>query len=117
MRILIAGGRDFNDAKVMQYTLSGISSTSTEVVISGGANGADKLGEEWARGRSIPVERYPALWKEHGRAAGPIRNQQMLDEGKPDLVVVFPGGEGSQSMVRKARKAGVTTLTPRWTVL
>ena len=116
MRVLIAGGRDFNNEEEMWAALSGLSSTTTTAVISGGARGADRLGEGWAKARGIPVERYPALWEEHGKAAGHIRNQLMLDDGKPDLVVVFPGGKGSTSMVQKARKAGVDTVTPGWTV-
>tara|TARA_R110000744_G_scaffold89898_2_gene174725 strand:- start:2637 stop:2984 length:348 start_codon:yes stop_codon:yes gene_type:complete len=115
MKILIAGGRDFTDKDLMQNTLAGVPRDS--VVISGTARGADKMGEDWAEARGIPVERYPALWEEHGRAAGHIRNQLMLDEGQPDLVVVFPGGKGSESMVKKARKAGVDVMTPGWVVV
>jgi hypothetical protein len=48
-----------------------------------------------------------ADWNTHGRAAGPIRNQRMLDEVKPELVVAFPGGRGTADMVRRAREAGV----------
>ena len=50
---------------------------------------------------------YPANWKKHGRAAGPIRNKQMLEEAKPDLVIAFPGGAGTANMVKQAREAGV----------
>ena len=62
---------------------------------------------EWAR---IPVKEYPADWQKHGRAAGPIRNQQMLDEGKPDLVVAFDGGRGTADMIARAEKAGVRVV-------
>tara|TARA_R110000796_G_scaffold69835_1_gene158976 strand:- start:189 stop:536 length:348 start_codon:yes stop_codon:yes gene_type:complete len=115
MRILIAGGRDFGDYDLLYNTLRPYSETAL-TVISGTAKGADTLGEHWALDYGVAVERYPALWEEHGRAAGHIRNQLMLDDGKPDLVVVFPGGKGSISMVQKARKAGVETITPGWTV-
>jgi hypothetical protein len=53
---------------------------------------------------------YPADWAKHGRAASPIRNQQMLDEGRPNLVVAFPGGRGTADMVRRARSAGVEVI-------
>jgi hypothetical protein len=44
----------------------------------------------WAGAAAVPIDVYVAQWKKHGRAAGPIRNQRMLDKGKPDLVVAFP---------------------------
>jgi hypothetical protein len=50
---------------------------------------------------------YKAEWDKHGRAAGPIRNQQMLDDGKPDLVLAFAGGRGTDDMCRRAREAGI----------
>jgi hypothetical protein len=49
----------------------------------------------------------PADWKAHGRAAGPIRNQRMIDEHRPELVVAAPGGRGTADMVRRARAAGI----------
>jgi UDP-N-acetylmuramoylalanine-D-glutamate ligase len=58
----------------------------------------------------IPVETYEADWDTHGKAAGPIRNKRMLDEGKPDLVVAFPGGRGTANMISQARKAGVEVI-------
>ena len=119
MRVLIAGGRDFNNLPFLEEVMGGVefdSLTTVTTVISGTARGADQLGERWAESYNIPVEKYPALWGVHGRAAGHIRNQLMLDDGKPDLVIVFPGGEGSKNMVRKARKAGVETRTPGWEV-
>jgi len=51
-----------------------------------------------------------ANWAELGRKAGPIRNQQMLDEGKPNLVVAFPGGRGTADIVRRARAAGIEVV-------
>lgn len=67
------------------------------------------MASEWAAKRHGEViERpFPADWVTLGKAAGPIRNQQMLDEAKPDWVVAFPGGNGTADMVRRARKAGV----------
>ena len=57
------------------------------------------------------VRAFPAKWNEHGKAAGPIRNQQMLTEGKPDLVIAFndylPNSKGTLDMVTRARRAGV----------
>jgi hypothetical protein len=50
---------------------------------------------------------FPAQWDRYGEAAGPIRNAWMLEFGKPDLVVAFPGGRGTADMISKARKAGI----------
>jgi len=80
------------------------------IVLSGCAPGADTLGTEWAEAKGIQVAR-PADWNTHGRAAGPIRNQQMLDEGKPELVVSFPGGRGTADMVRRVRAAGIEVIS------
>jgi YspA, cpYpsA-related SLOG family len=77
------------------------------LLIHGDARGADRLAGEWAQQRGVPVHAFPADWDKHRRAAGPIRNKQMLDEGRPDLVVAFPGGRGTNNMVRQARAAGV----------
>lgn len=105
-RILVCGGRDFDDF----FTLDMVMEAYLEEVphiIHGGAKGADSLAGDWAYMNVLPCTVYPAQWNRHGKAAGPIRNQQMLDEGKPDLVVAFPGGRGTADMIRRARKAGV----------
>jgi hypothetical protein len=60
--------------------------------------------------QDIPCSVYMADWDGLGRKAGPIRNQRMLDEGKPDLVIAFPGGRGTADMVRRAREAGVEVV-------
>tara|TARA_R110000737_G_scaffold251008_1_gene260589 strand:+ start:1229 stop:1579 length:351 start_codon:yes stop_codon:yes gene_type:complete len=112
MKILIAGGRNFTDKQFLFEYMDKYLSDVT-CVISGTAKGADKLGEAWAKDRGIIVERFPAKWGKYGRSAGPIRNQQMLDEGKPDLVVVFKGGTGSKHMATIARKSGVKTMRPQ----
>ena len=68
------------------------------------ARGADRFAQEWANANGVAWIVYDANWTKHGRAAGPIRNQQMLDEGRPTLVVAFPGGRGTADMVRRARE-------------
>lgn len=80
------------------------------VIISGAAKGADTMALDWAVVNWCQFEEYPAQWKLYGRKAGPIRNQQMIDEGKPNLVVAFPGGVGTQDMIRRARKAKIETI-------
>lgn len=79
-------------------------------IIHGAANGADEWADYWAERNNVPHRAYPADWRRNGRAAGPIRNQRMLDDGKPDLVIAFTGGRGTADMVRRARAAGVRVL-------
>ena len=112
MRILIAGGRDFSD-KDFLYKYMDKFKEDCICVISGCASGADKMGEKWAKDMGIPIERFPAQWARYGRKAGPLRNIEMLEKGKPDLVVVFKGGTGSAHMASISKKAGVKTLRPR----
>lgn len=110
MRVLITGGRDFDDQDLLERTLDELHSKhSFTTMIHGDASGADRLAGQWAESKGISVEANPADWKKFGRAAGPIRNQQMLDD-KPDLVVAFPGGKGTADMVSRAKKAGLLVV-------
>jgi hypothetical protein len=111
MRVLVCGGRCFNDYVTIYRCLDDITDESTVThVIVGGADGADYWGEAWAYHNHVPFTVMRADWKSHGRAAGPLRNQRMIDEGKPDLVVAFPGGRGTADMVRRAKDAGVKVV-------
>lgn len=82
MRVLICGDRDWTDDLFIRDMLAGLPSPP-EIVIQGEARGADTLGRKAAEALGIPVLSFPANWNRYGRGAGPIRNQQMLDEGKP----------------------------------
>lgn len=117
MRILVCGPRDWTDATVMFYAMRGIHTGDIEFVIHGGCRGVDALAGNWAMENEIQQVIFPAKWKRNGRAAGPIRNQQMLDEGKPDLVIAIQPKDrdtrGTQDMIRRARKAGVRVSVHR----
>jgi len=85
----------------------------TVTLIHGDAIGADRLSEEVLKGYfkgGFVVERYPADWEKYGKEAGPIRNKQMLDEGKPDMVIAFrlQNSRGTQNMIDQATKAGIS---------
>jgi hypothetical protein len=112
MRVLVCGGRDFGDYSLVCDTLNQLlpEINAGTTIISGAARGADALGERWAHAARADLERYPADWEAHGRSAGPIRNRQMLVEGKPDLVVAFAGGKGTANMIKQARAAGVKVI-------
>lgn len=79
-------------------------------IISGGAAGVDTAAINFAVSNWLEFEEFRANWQKDGKRAGPIRNQRMLDEGKPDVVVAFPGGVGTADMVRRARKAGIPVI-------
>jgi len=117
VRVLVCGGRDFRNVRRLEFELDSIRNTiGCDRLIHGDAPGADRLAGSWAKRRGIPVTAFPAIWypdgKDGGRddKAGTKRNTQMLAEGKPDLVVAFPGGSGTANMVDQARAAGVRVM-------
>lgn len=114
MRVLICGSRDFVDRPTMLYFARTF--LNGDVLIEGGAKGADTLARRCveALGMQVRVLEYPADWETYGKAAGPIRNQIMLDQGRPDIVLAFPTkpldeSKGTADMVRRAKTAGIPT--------
>lgn len=111
MRVLVCGGRDFKgiaDISFLSDKLDNVHrNEGISLVIAGGQKGADFYAICWAKYTRVEFKEFPADWDTHGDAAGPIRNKQMLDEGKPDLVIAFPGGRGTADMVRQAKRAKV----------
>jgi len=106
MRVLITGGRSYDDQDRLERALDELHSKhGFTSLMHGDASGADRLAGQWAVSRGVLVEAYAADWKNLGRIAGPIRNKKMLEE-KPDLVVAFPGGKGTADMISKAKKSG-----------
>lgn len=105
--VLVCGGRDYKDEEYVFRVLNAF--TNPTLIVHGGCSGADLLADKWAKEKNVPVKEYPYI-RELGKAGGPVRNQQMLDEEKPDLVVAFPGGNGTRDMINKARKAGVKVV-------
>ncbi len=104
MILIIAGGRDY-ELTVYDYArLEKLRPLVTEVV-SGGAPGTDAGGEFWAKQNGIPVKRFLADWKKHGKAAGPIRNREMAEYAH--AAALFPGGKGTKSMRAEAVRAGI----------
>ena len=113
MRVLVCGSRHFNDRELMQKELySYFDVDDTVTLIHGDAKGADRMSEEVLKGffkGGFEVLRFPADWEKYGLAAGPIRNRQMLEEGKPDLVIAFlaKGSKGTQNMIDQATEANI----------
>lgn len=108
MRVLVCGGRDYFDAIRVDTVLDHVVTPS--VVIQGGARGADAMAANWAAKRGIEMLCYKANWHYHGKRAGIVRNEWMLEDGKPDIVVAFPGGRGTAHMVSIAKLAGVPVI-------
>jgi hypothetical protein len=115
MRTIIAGMRDYQNYTVVCAAMEACGWTPTQVV-SGCAAGVDSLGERWAKEHGISVQQFPADWKTHGRAAGPIRNRQMAEYGDA-LVALWDGqSKGTGNMIKQARERGlrvyVHSITP-----
>jgi hypothetical protein len=110
MRLLVCGGRNFSDVKLAHEKITKAIGTifmTPPTIIHGGAKGADEIAGEYASINGFPCEVYPADWSKHGRAAGPIRNRQMIVEGRPNAVLCLPGGRGTQNMAKQAAEAGI----------
>lgn len=115
MRIIIAGTRTFNDKGLLFRVMDKLTAPLMEVtVLSGAAKGADALGEEWAHSWYWVVLRYHADWDKHGKAAGPIRNEQMAENA--DALVAFHDGSspGTADMIERARKHKLRTKVIRY---
>lgn len=110
-RLIVCGGRDFDAAAWAWDVLDWL---APSLVIHGDCRtGADRIAHEWAVDRGVDVVTVPALWKPHGRAAGPRRNKLMARLGIADAVLAFPGGKGTASMVHEARRAGLKVIDKR----
>lgn len=96
-RLVVAGSRDFNDygllCSALDEVVSELKAEYNVTIVSGTANGADKLGEKYAEKHGLKIERHPANWGRYGRGAGPIRNAEMVKSS--DGVVVFWNGEST----------------------
>ena len=120
MRLLITGDRNWSNDQIIGAVLTSLARDYPDLVlIEGGANGADILSADIGRYLGIKVLEFKADWNRFGRGAGPIRNQQMLDEGKPTAVMAFhpdlKNSRGTLDMVKRARRANlpVTWLDDR----
>lgn len=110
MKLLVCGGRDYQDAEKVTDILNRINERKgISVIIEGGAHGADRLAQQWAGENGIHYATVRANWEFHGKAAGPKRNSAML-ELLPDGVVAFPGGRGTQNMIYQARSLGIKVM-------
>jgi len=111
--VIIAGTRTFDNHKLLEWYIGAIMQQLMDrgsvIVLSGGAPGADKLGERWAREHNIPCMVFPADWKEHGKRAGYVRNKEMA-ENATHLIAFHDGkSRGTQMMIDLAREHDLWT--------
>jgi hypothetical protein len=110
--MIVCGSRDWEDRETIYKTLAEFPKDWT--VIHGDCRGADRIAGAAAIHLGMTVEIYPAQWKIFGRKAGPIRNRQMLDEGKPDMVLAFhhdyKSSSGTKNMIKQASEQGLNTV-------
>jgi len=109
LRVLVCGSRDWEDGTFMLKHLRQLPKGTT--IIEGAAPGADTLAALYAKQLGFEIDEYPANWGKYHRAAGPIRNKQMLEEGQPDVVLAFhediAESKGTRDMCIQAKKAGI----------
>lgn len=105
-RVIIAGGRDFQDYALLQRTVDVfLEDIDDDIsIVSGKAKGADSLGERYANERGYTVRAYPADWQQHGKAAGFIRNREMAQNA--DALIAFWNGQsrGTEHMIKTAHQ-------------
>jgi hypothetical protein len=132
MRVLISGGRTLDLAKVLQWLDTNLAIRCAGLpsfIIEGGATGADQGARMYRNAHQIAGQTFNAAWENltlkpcvikwradgsaYNVLAGFARNQQMIDEGKPEVAVVFKGGKGTADMVKRLKKAGIEIIDAR----
>jgi hypothetical protein len=115
MIAVVTGGRDYADVPRLWRWLDALHAKHGFSMLVDGASddvtgpyvGWDYWSHQWALARNVPARRVHADWKQHGRRAGPLRNQDMLDRLLPEICIVGPGGNGTADMARRAEAAGL----------
>lgn len=113
--VWVAGGREYHNWERVKYVLDNyLERHGIRAIITGACrvgqtqitnlDGADALAEAWARLREVPYIGVPAWWEREGKAAGPARNERIASVWKPDALLVFPGGAGTEDSVKTAER-------------
>jgi YspA, cpYpsA-related SLOG family len=116
LMVLVTGGRKFNNELLLFDALDQVETMVDAaglemIVLQGGAIGADRLARQWAWHNEREYITEPARWTEHGKSAGPRRNQLMIDKHHPDICIAMPGGAGTADMVQRCHAAGIPIYT------
>lgn len=106
-KILCCGCRDWDSWDLIRNKMKDLSKDT--IIIEGDARGADKMCGWIAEQLGLTVLKFPADWDKYGKAAGPIRNQQMIDKGKPTEAIAFWDGvsRGTSDMINRLKKANI----------
>jgi hypothetical protein len=111
MRLIVCGGRSFTNFELVERELTQLNCNKPiSVLIHGWIGPAASVIEHWARENDIPIVRYPPNWELHGKGAETRRNEFMLSDSRPGLVIAFPGGPDTSDLVRRALNKGVAVL-------
>lgn len=114
MKVIICGDRHWNNFDSIIDVVKRLKAKYGDItIIQGECEGADLLAKRAAVACGVPVKGYPADWKKYGKSAGPLRNQQMLDKEKPDMVIAFhpdiENSKGTKDMIKRARGQSIKT--------
>lgn len=107
MRLAIVGSRDFVDHERFSRIVDKVRGDIT-LIVSGGARGADTLAENYAKKKPIPYLIFPADWDKHGKKAGILRNQDIVDNADAMIAFLAPESKGTRDSIKKAQKKGIT---------
>lgn len=115
MRVLVCGDRNWSDKKTIQTVLWNLMKEHGNLtIIHGACRGADRMAAEVGYEIGADVLAFPAEWDKYGKAAGPIRNQQMINEGHPEMAIAFHNdfahSKGTKDMVTRLRNAKVKEI-------
>lgn len=108
MKVIIAGTRTFNNRKLFKRAIQQLHlATRATEIVSGGAKGADHLGEVFAKDFNIKLTIFEADWALHGKSAGPRRNKKMAEYA--DMLLAFWDGNsiGTLNMIQQAQANGL----------
>lgn len=107
MRLLICGGRHFDDAALIDSELSLLhASTPISVIIHGGVPAIGAPAEAWARRNTVHIIRYPANFSQ-GKSGDSVRDKFMLDDSRPDAAFIFQGGRRTSELLARAHANGI----------
>lgn len=107
MRVIVAGSRDIIcTTEILNWIIEEYR-FKPSVILSGGARGADRIGELWAEQNGVPIERYSPDWNQYGKRAGMIRNDYMAQRAD-SLIALWDGqSPGTKNMIERAKKRGL----------
>ncbi len=108
LRVLVCGGRMYADRERIFQVLGDLHrERGIEVILHGAASGADLLSVVWADKNGLRAIAFPADWARDRKLASQKRNQKIISDGQPNLLVAFPGGKGTAEMIRLAKAQGI----------